>query len=153
MTRAGRQLAQLPPPLALLAAHFEQIGEIIAQRKSQSESDRRLAMVADRDPLVGDAFPEVSGANDMQRIARQYDAPLVENVGIGEIGGQRKIVVSNARAEQQRLHSVDQQFESREIAGVVIEQAVGAAGGRPHIAVAVEDGESIGVLEDAPRAR
>ena len=85
-------------------------------------------MIADRDTLMRDAVPEIGGANDMQRIARQYDAPFIPNIRIGQIRGQCKIVVSNARTEQQRLHPVNKQFESREIAGIVVEQTVWAAG-------------------------
>jgi hypothetical protein len=47
-------------------------------------------------------------------------------------------VVSNGRAELQRLHPL----ELREIARIAIEQAPGAAGAAPHIAMAIEDGEA-----------
>src|ERR1700689_104810 len=94
--RTGRQFTQLAASLALLTAHFEQIGEIIAERESQREGDRRLAMVADRDALMCDAFPEIGGANDMKRIARQNDVPFIEDIGIGEVRGQSEIVIADA---------------------------------------------------------
>ena len=56
------------------------------------------------------------------------------------------------RAQEQRLHSVDQQFQPRQIARVVVEQPVRTAGRRAHVAMAVEHGERVGVFQRAARA-
>ena len=51
--------------------------------------------------------------------------------GIGQIDGEDGIVVADVGAQQQRLHAVDQQLETREIARVAMENAVGPPADAP----------------------
>ena len=111
---------------ALLAAHLEQIGEIIVEQQRQVEARGRLAVILQADALIGGAAPQEDRAHDVQHVLLQHDAAVAVDVGIGEIDGQRRIVVAQIGAEQQRLHVVQHQFEPREIAGVGVEQAVRA---------------------------
>ena len=84
---------------APLAAHFEQIGKIGAEREREREVNRRRTMIADRDPLMSGAVPQVGGAHEVKRVALQSNTAIVEDVRIGKVRRQRQIVVPNARAE------------------------------------------------------
>jgi len=75
------------------------------------------------------------------------------DVGIGEVDGKRRIVVTQVGAEQQRLHILEHELEPRQITRVGIEQAVGSTGRRADVAVAVEHDEGVIMLERAPRPR
>ena len=141
------------PARAALAANLEQIGEIIVEQQRQIETRRPVAVVAHADPLIRGSAPQEDRAHDVQHVLLQHDPVAPIDVGIGEVDRQRRIVVAQIGAEQQRLHLVQHQFEPGEIAGVGIEQAVGPAGGRADIAVAVEHDEGIVVLERTPRPR
>jgi hypothetical protein len=98
--RAEKNLIQIAAALALPAAHFKQIGEVIAKREYERKRDRNLAVIADGDPVMCDAFPQISSAHNMKGVSRQYNTSVVENVRISEVGGHRQIVVPNARTEQ-----------------------------------------------------
>src|SRR2546423_909789 len=90
----------------------------------------------------------------MERLApgascNEYAAML--SVCIGEIDVEVEIVVPDRRAQQEGLRAVYQQLEVRKIARVAVEHAIGAAGGRADIAMAVEHGKGVVVLERSPR--
>ena len=141
------------PARALFAAHLEQIGKIIVEQQRQIEARGPVAVVLQADPLIGRSAPEKDRAHDMQHVLLQHDPALAIDVGIGEIDRQRRIVVAQVRAEQQRLHLVQHELEPGEIAGIGVEQPVRSAGGRADIAMAVEHDEGVVVLERAPRPR
>ena len=146
---AGADAALWPP----LAAHLEEIGEIIVERQRQIEVRRIIAVVLQTDPLIGRASPQEDRPHDVQRVLAQHDAAIAVDVGIGEIDGQRRIVVAQVGAEQQGLNFVQHHLEPGEIAGIGIEQSVGTADRSADVAMAVEDDEGVVVLQRAPRAR
>ena len=141
--------AVLPPQ----AADLEQVGEVAVEQHGQAQIDRSFAMVLDRQPLICRVAPEKNRAHDVQGVLRQHEMLVEIHVGIGQIDRQQRVVVAQVGAEQQRLHPVEQQFEMREKTRVAVEQAVGAAGRRADIAVAVEHDERVVVLERAARPR
>jgi hypothetical protein len=57
----------------------------------------------------------------VKRVASQANIGVIENVRIGEIRRQRQLIVTKARARQEELQTVDQQFETGQIARVMIE--------------------------------
>ena len=59
---------------ALLAAHLEQIGEIVVEQERQIEAGRPVAMVLHADALIGGAAPQEDGAHDVQHVLLQDDA-------------------------------------------------------------------------------
>ena len=141
------------PARTALAAHLEQIGKIIVEQQRQIETRRQVAVILQADALIGGAAPQEDRAYDVQHVLLQHEPAVAIDVGIGEVDGQRRIVVAQIGAEQQRLHLVEHHFEPGEIARIGIEQAVGPAGGGADIAVAVEHDEGVVVLERAPRPR
>ncbi len=136
---------------ALFAADLEQIGEVIVEQQRQVETRIALTVILHADSLISGSAPQEDRAHDMQHVLLQHDAAVVVNIGIGEIDGQRGIVVAHIRAKQQRLNIVQHQLQPGEIAGVGVEQAVRAAGGSADVAVAVEYDEGVVMLERAPR--
>ena len=144
-------LPQFAAPGATLATHLEDVGEVACERKGQRQRNCFLAMTCERNALVRGAVPKIRGPHDMNHVARQYDMAFEVYVRVGQVGRQGEIVVAYAGAEQQRLHSRDEEFQAGQKASVMIEKSVGAASRGSNIAVTVEDGESVGVLEDTAR--
>ena len=97
--------------LAALAPGLEQVGEIVAEADRELDRDRLIGVILHRNALVGARLPQKRGADDVQRVFRQHDAIVVIDVGIGEIHAECGIVVTNARAEQQRRHALHPQLE------------------------------------------
>ena len=151
--RAEQLAGAHAPARPALAAHLEQIGEIIVEQQRQIETRRPVAVVLQADPLVGRAAPQEDRAHDVQHVLLQHHPAIAVDVGIGEVDGQRRIVVAQIGAEQQRLDVVEHHFEPGEIARIGIEQAVGTAGGSADIAMAVEHDEGVVMLERAARPR
>ena len=139
--------------LAPQAADLEQVGEVAVEQHGQAQIDRTFAVVLDRQPLIGRVAPEKNRAHDVQGVLRQHQVIVEIHVGIGQIDRQQRVVVAQVGAEQQRLHPVEQQLEMREKTRVAVEQAVGAAGRRADVAVAVEHDEGVVVLERTARPR
>ena len=137
----------------LFAAHLEQIGKVVVEQQRQGEARGVLAVVLHADALIGRAAPQKDRAHDVQHVLLQHDPAIAVHIGVGEIDGQRRIVVAQIGAEQQRLHVVQHQFEPGEIAGVGVEQPIGPAGGCADIAMAVEHDERVVMLERTARPR
>src|SRR5262245_171696 len=89
----------------------------------------------------------------MQRVLRQGKMLIDVDVGIGEVDREHGIVVTHVRAEQQELHAVEQKLETREKARVGMKDAVGSAGRGADVAVAVEHGEAVAMLQRSARPR
>ena len=98
-------------PRAADAAHFENIGKVAGKGHRQPQRHLRLAVIADAEALIDGPAPEEKCAHDVQRVFRQNQALVEINVRIGEIDGEHRIVVAHIRAEQQKLHAVEQKLE------------------------------------------
>ena len=112
-------------------------------------------MILQGDALVGRAAPQENRAHDVQRVLLQHQPAVAVHVGIGEVDGQRRIVIAQIGAEQQRLDFVEHHLQPGEIARIGVEQTVRPAGRGADIAMAVQHDEGIVVLERAalPRRR
>src|SRR5262249_12560766 len=62
---------------AMQAAHLEKVGKIAIEHDGELQIDRIVAVIADREPLMGGVVPEKNGAHEMQGVLGQ-DKPLVE---------------------------------------------------------------------------
>ena len=113
---------------------------------------RENAVVADRQALMARVFPEELQSLDMQRFPRRRQLPAGVDIRIGEIGGKEGIVVAHGRAQQQGPLAVHAQLEMGEIARIAMEQAVGRAHEGKDIAVVIEQGEGIALLQRAKSA-
>jgi len=112
--RAEQPAGADPAAGAPLAAHLEQIGEIIVEQQRQVETRRPVAVILQRYPLVSRAAPQENRAHDVQRILLQHQSAIAVHVGIGEVDGQRRIVVAQIGAEQQWLDLIEHHFQPGE---------------------------------------
>ncbi len=141
------------PARPLFAAYFEQIREITVEQQGHIKTRRPVAMVLQADPLIGRSAPQKDGADDVEHVLLQHDPAVAIDIGIGEIDRQCRIIIAQVGAEQQRLDVIQYKFQSGEIAGVGVEQAVRSAGRRADVAMAVQHDEGIVMLERAPWPR
>jgi hypothetical protein len=79
-------------------------------------------------------------------VAEDKPTLVVEEVGIGEVAGERRVVIAQYRRQQHWGLAVDRQAEMREISGIAMKQAFRAVWSRNCIAIVIKDGESIAVL-------
>ncbi len=138
LDRAATGDAAAVPPQA---ANLEQVGEVAVEQHGQAQIDRMVAMVADRQSLIGRVAPEKDRPHHVQGVLRQHEVIVEIHIRIGQIHGQQRVVVAHVRAQQQGLHPVDEELEMGEETRVAMKQAVGPAGGSADIAVAVEHDE------------
>ena len=107
-----------------------------------------LVEIAYRQPLITRALPEKPRPAHVDAIMRNQTATgFVIKIGIRQIAGQRGVIVAQCGREQHGPLSPDGQIVMREIPGVAMEQALGAARPREHIAIVIEHGEGIAVLQ------
>ena len=135
------------------AAHLEQVGEIAVEVQRKIESNRTIAVIAQREALIGGAAPQEDRARDVHDVLLQRDLVAVVEIRIGQVDREHGVVVAHVRPEQQRLLAVQRQLETGEKTRVVMEQPVRIAGRGADVAVAVGDDERVAALERAPRAR
>ena len=75
------------PARPALAAHLEQIGEIIIEQQREIEARLPVAVILQGDALVGRAAPQKDRAHDVQRVLLQRQPAVAVDVGIGQIDG------------------------------------------------------------------
>src|SRR5262249_31088741 len=92
--------------LASLAAYLEQVGEIIAETDRQMDDERSIAVILHSESLIGGRLPEKRGTDDVKRVLFQNDPLVLVDIRIGQIDAGHRIVVADARAHQQRRHSL-----------------------------------------------
>ena len=149
--------ARAPPPTmrpragAPVAAHLEQIGEIGLEQQGEADRHARACRsCAPRGARRHNAC-QMNLARTMWIVSRgrSQAAGRIEEVGIGQIDGQQRIVVLDDRAEQQRPAVVDQQLQAGQEARVLVIEPLGAALAGHDVAVVVEHAEGVAVLEGA----
>ena len=126
--RAKQPAGANSPARPAFAAHLEQIGEVIVKQQRQVEARLMIAVILQSDALIGRTAPQENRPHDVQRILLQRQPAVAVHVGIGEVDGQRRIVVAQIGAEQQRLDVVEHHLQPGQIARIGIEQAIGPAG-------------------------
>ena len=130
--------------------HLEQIGKVTGKSERQPDLARTLAVVMNAQPLIGRIAPQEYRADDVQDVLGQHKLVVEIDVGIGQVDGQRRIVVAHARTQQQRLVAVEKYLQVREIPCVGKENSVRSAHRRADVGVCVKHGEAVAVLEGAP---
>ena len=89
----------------------------------------------------------------MHGILWQHNLLINEDVRVGQVDDECRIVIAQVRAKQQRRTVIDQQLQAREESCVTEKQPVGTSRRGAEIAVAVEHREGIVVLEHTPQPR
>ena len=147
----GRMLAAAAR--ALGAADLEDVGEVGGEVDAQAEAALGDVVVGEREPLEGARVPEEAGAADVQQVLQHRAAALgVGDLGVGQVADQDGVVVADRGAQQRRALAVDGEIKVREVAGVAVVDALGAARAGEGVAVVVEDREGVAVLQRARAA-
>ena len=118
----------------------------------QSQVVRAIAETADQQALVKDAVIEEGGAQDMNHVAFHLQPIAMLNFRIGEVGGEQSDRRLHIRAEQQRPPAFALQLEPGEMARVAVVETENAARAGHDIAMPVEQGEPVAVLQGAKPA-
>jgi hypothetical protein len=103
------------------APHLEDVGEIAAEIDGGAEADGGLAIVFQGEPVIGGVLPEENVALDMDGVLFQDQLAIGENVGVGQLHCEERIVVPHIGAEQQRMQTVYDDFEIGQEARVAVE--------------------------------
>ena len=141
------EMRQRPPGVA---ADLEEIGEVHLEQQGEANVMRARVEIAHREALVGTTRPDELRPDDVDRVLRQIEpAGGIEEVGVGQIGGQERVVVRHDRAEQQRPAVIDQQLHAGEEAHVLVVKALGAAFPGHDVAVMIEQAKRVAVLQGA----
>lgn len=128
-------------------AHLEQIGEIGFEGDLERDMPTAFVVVPHDEALEAGRLPEEARATHMNEVVLELEPTVVIEIGIGEIAGQGRIVVPHRRGQQHRAPSFDRQVEMRQVPGIAVEDALRAAGSRECVAVVVEDGEAVAMLQ------
>src|SRR5688572_21487931 len=136
--------------LTLHAADLEQVAKIGAEQEIDAKAAGAAIVVANAEALVADALPQEFGALEKDRVARQL-AAVQFDVGIGEVDGESRLVLVDYRAQEERPLAVQPELQMRQVAGVAIEKPLRGVLDRADVAVAVENGEGIAMLQIAER--
>jgi hypothetical protein len=100
--------------LALGAAHFEKIGEIGGEMNRQPDAARRDVEIAHSHVLETGGIPQEAHAPDLHDVMLQRQFALgIVKIRIGQIEGQRGVVVARRRTQQNGPPPVDLKTETR----------------------------------------
>ncbi len=132
------------------AADLEQVGKVCCECDLDANVLRPLVIIFDGQPLVAVCHPQEARPAQMDEVMLQDEPALaVEEVGIGQVAGERCVVVAQCRRQQHRALPVDRQVEVRKIARIAVEEAFRTSRAGERVAVVIEDGEGIAVLQGA----
>ena len=137
--------------LTLHAANLEQVAKIGAEQEIDAQAAAAAIVVANAEALVADALPQEFGALEKDGVARELAASVQLDVGVGEIDGESRLVLVDDRAQEERPLAVQPELQMRQVAGVAIEKPFRGVLDRADVAIAVEHGEGIAVLQVAER--
>lgn len=124
--------------------HFKEIAKIRREIQGQAEFVRVAVEIAQPDPLVTDRVPKEFRPPDCNRVTWNDRCSVPpDDLGIGEVYGQGRIVILDDRAEQERAPILEEQLQPRQMPGVVAEQPFRGVRRDPHVAIAIENGEGV----------
>ncbi|MBB2754610.1 UNVERIFIED_ORG: hypothetical protein GGI57_005345 [Rhizobium aethiopicum] len=144
----GRQL--LSPFYPHRAACFEQIGKVSRKSDFDPKALGLFVVVSDSQSLMAAAIPQEARSAHMNEIvAEKKLSTLVEQIGVRKIAGEHRIVVAQRRRQEHRPSAIDRQMQMRQVPRIAMEDAVRTFWSREKIAVMVENGEGVSVLESS----
>ena len=149
MTGADFSRMGLSPSRSLGSTHLEEIGEIGGEGDRQFHPARLVVEIADVQPLEAAGVPEKSRPSEVDQVMFEPGtARRADEIGIGQIASQRSVVVAQGGAEQNRPRAIERNDQQGKMAGVAVIKALSGPPARRGVAVAIEYGEGIAVLQD-----
>jgi hypothetical protein len=98
----------LSSPLSVLSPNLEQVGEIRRIDDSELDATGPIVEILNAQPFEATSIPKKSRAPEVDEIVFDPQAPRrVVEIRICEIAGERGVIVSQRRAEQQRMRAID----------------------------------------------
>src|SRR5262245_38163768 len=94
---------------------------------------------------------EHDAAKEVNLASRHDDHAIASDVGIGEIDSERRVIVADARTEEQRALTGQSYLELRQESRPVVIDALLASRRTLNISMLIEDGEGFTVLDRAER--
>ncbi len=115
----------------------------------QQQGDRHAlqAIVEQTKILIAGRTAQKLQTEQMHGASRELGVAVQAGVHIGQVHGQESVVFSNGGAEEKGLLLIEAQREAREVAGFGVKEAETGGTQRLDVAVAVENGEGVAVLE------
>ena len=136
-------------PLAPGAANFEQIVEVCGEPVGDRQPQGLRTEAAHEQALEAALVPEELRPPQMHRVVRQDQLPVAIEVGVREIADEGRVVVPQRRRQEDRPAPLYEEIEMGEVARVLVIEPIDTAFGRNDVALLVEHGERIPVLERA----
>ena len=119
---------KVAPALAVLAANLEEVDEIRRKLNGDLDPATPLVEVANTNPLAAGGLPKKAGAAQMNEVVWHIrPAGRLGELRVGEVAGERRVVVAQARAEQERPFAIDHQREIGKVARVPVVETLRAA--------------------------
>ncbi len=98
------------PPRPPGASHLEDIGEVSIEKERYGSLDVIESVVGDLDPLDASRVPQHPRPADIDLTTRDRDHPVAQQIGIREVGFERRVVGAHRRTQKQRLVAVQHQL-------------------------------------------
>ena len=85
---------------ATRSADFEQVGKVVLEQDRELQVDGAIAVIAHAEPLIGRIAPQEDRAQNVNSVLFQDEVLAGEEIGIGKIDEERRIVVAQIGAKQ-----------------------------------------------------
>ena len=105
--------------------------------------------IVDEKPLVARVLPDIFKPVYVNELAAQHRAVGADQVGIGRIDGQNRVVLLRIRTEQKKRSTVQPQFQLRQKPRVMEIDAVGVSCPRDDVTPRVEQRKEIAGFQGA----
>src|SRR5262249_411995 len=115
--------------------------------KLQGDADALQSIIQQPEILVASGFAKELQTEQMESAAREFTRSAQVGVDIGETHGKKGVVLANCGAQEQRLLMVQAESKARKVARLGVKQAEVGGAEMLDVAVAIEDGEGVAVLE------
>lgn len=141
----------IPSPQTARPAHFEDVSEVRIEQKGDGRLDGVQRVVRDANSLDRAALPEQARPGHVNLAARNGDRALVHHIGVCEVRCEDRVVIAASGAQKQRTLAAEQQFETGQKSSAVVIKTLLARFSRHHVAVLIEHGKAVAVLEHTHR--
>ena len=125
-------------------------GEVGVEYELEQQLDAPRSVVVHLDPLVTGAVPEELRPRYVEAVPREGRAALLRRkIGVCEINGENRVIAPDVGAQEHWTRIIDAQLVVRQVARVGVEQTLARPPERDDVAVGIENGKELSVLEDA----
>ena len=140
---------RLSSALPLRPANLEQVGEIGRKSNRKLDATRLVVEISNAQPLEASSLPQKARTPQVDEVMLDVElSGCGKQVRIGEIAGEGRVIVPQARTEPQRTRAIERYGEMRQMAGVEMIDSLHPARTRQRVTVVVEHAEGIAMFQD-----